>query len=369
MKLKEICSYLDSAIPLSIQESYDNSGLQTGDPDAEIESALLSLDATEEVIEEAAGSGSGLIITHHPVIFHPVKSLTGRTKAEKIIARAIKNNIAVYSSHTSLDARTGGVSIKMAEKAGLVNIRVLKPLENSLVKLVTFVPADHAEKVREAIFKAGAGVIGNYDMCSYNVEGYGTFRGNELTNPFTGRKGEMHREPETRIETIMPSYISGQVVAALIEAHPYEEAAYDLYPLANAFATAGMGCMGETVQACSEQEFLAMLAEKFRAEGIRYSSLTGKPVRKVAMCGGAGASLIPLAIRKGADAFVTGDLKYHDFLDYDRNIFLVDIGHYESEISSLEILHDLIIKKFPTFALRFSGVKTNPINHYRYGKI
>ncbi|NMC41062.1 MAG: hypothetical protein GYA43_07815 [Bacteroidales bacterium] len=167
----------------------------------------------------------------------------------------------------------------------------------------------------------------------------------------------------------MPSYISGKVVAALIEAHPYEEVAYDLYPLANTFTSAGMGCIGETGKDYSEQEFLAMLAEKFNAEGIRYSSTSGKPVRKVAMCGGAGASLIPLAIRKGADAFVTGDLKYHDFLEHDRNIFLVDIGHYESEISALEILHYLITKKFPTFALRFSGIKTNPINHYRYGKI
>lgn len=369
MKLREICRFLDSAIPLSIQENYDNSGLQTGDPEMEIDSALLSLDVTAEVIEEAEGSGCSLVITHHPLIFRPLKSVTGGTKAEQILALAIKKDIAVYSSHTSLDARTGGVSIRMAEKAGLIKTRVLKPLEGALVKLVTFVPSDHVQIVRDAIFNAGAGVIGNYDMCSFNAEGYGTFRGNEQTNPFTGRKGEMHKEPETRIETILPSYLSKEVVKALIDAHPYEEVAYDLYPLANTFTAAGMGCIGETVKPYSEQEFLANLAEKFNAGTIRYSSPSGKPVRRVALCGGAGASLIPLAIRNGADAFVTGDLKYHDFLDYNKNIFLVDIGHYESEISSLEILHDLIIEKFPTFALRFSQVVTNPINHYRYGKI
>lgn len=364
MRVKDMCSFLNAAVPVLYQESYDNSGLQAGDPDMEITSALLAFDATVEVIDEAASLGCGLVITHHPVIFHPLKSLTGRTMPERIIMKALRYNIAVYSAHTSLDLFSGGVSMKMAGKLGLIASKPLKPIENKLLKLAVFIPSGHVEKVRDALFAAGAGVIGDYDMCSFNAPGYGTFRGNENSNPFVGKKGEFHREEEIRVETILPLHLKNNVLKALLDTHPYEEPAYDIYPLMNDYPLTGLGSIGSLPDPVDEKEFLEILRLKFHAVGIRYSALTGKKIRKVALCGGAGASLIHAAIAGGADVFVTGDLKYHDFFEAGNHLLLADIGHYESEICSLEILHDLIIKKFPTFALRFSGIITNPINYF-----
>ncbi|MGB4293341.1 MAG: Nif3-like dinuclear metal center hexameric protein [Bacteroidales bacterium] len=364
MKVKEICSYLDSAIPLAYQESYDNSGLQAGDPESEVESALLALDATPEVINEAAEKGCGIVITHHPVLFHPLRSLTGRSLAEKVVIEAVKNNIAIYSSHTNLDVFGSGVSRKMAEKLGLKDIKVMVPLENRLIKLVTFVPVSHAEKVREALFSAGAGVIGNYDLCSFNVEGFGTFRGSEHTNPFAGKKGEYHREQEVRIETILPSHLKNNVIKALLAAHPYEEVAYDIYPLMNEYAGAGSGCTGNLPEPLDENEFLRLVSDIFGADGLKYSKPAKGRILKVAFCGGAGGPFISAAISSGADAYITGEIRYHDFLDFGKSIMLVEIGHYESEISCLEILYELITKKFPKFAVRFSDINTNPINYF-----
>jgi len=368
MKVKDICSYLDSVVPLSYQESYDNSGLQAGDPEAEISSALLALDATEEVVKEAASKNCGLLITHHPVIFYPLKSLTGKSQSEKIIIKALKENIAIYSSHTCLDVFTENVSMKMGEKLSLKNLKVLSPLENTLLKLVTFVPEDYAEKVRNALFSAGAGVTGKYDMCSFNAEGYGTCRGSESSNRFLGEKGKLYRGKEVRIETILPVHLKDEVIKVMLAAHPYEEVAYDLYPLAISNSHAGLGCVGELHEPVNEKEFINMIAKTFNVQVIRYSSLSGMKIHKVALCGGAGASLISIAINAGADAFVTADLKYHDFFNAGDKLFLADIGHYESEIFLLEILYNLIIKKFINFALQFSEIKTSPIKYYYNGK-
>jgi len=364
MKVREICSFLDSAVPVAYQESYDNSGLQAGEPDAEVTSALLALEATPELIKEAVEKECGMIIIHHPVLFHPLKSLTGKNVAERVIIEAVKNNIAIYSSHTSLDVSGSGVSRKMAEKLRLKDIKVLVPLENKLLKLVTFVPVSHAEIVREALFSAGAGVIGNYDRCSFNVEGAGTFRGNELTTPFAGKKGEYHTEREVRIETIMPSHIKNSVIKALLGAHPYEEVAYDIYPLLNKYEGAGSGCTGNLPEPLGEKEFLKLVSGTFGSGRLKYSKFRIREIKKVALCGGAGGLLIPDAIAAGADAYVTGEIKYHDFLDYGRSILLIETGHYESEIFSLEVLYELITKKFPKFAVRFSEINTNPINYY-----
>jgi len=364
MKVKEVCSFLDSAVPVAYQENYDNSGLQVGDPESEVTSALLALDATPEVIKEAAEKGCGIVITHHPVLFHPLRSLTGRSLAEKVVIEAVKNNIAIYSLHTNLDVFGSGVSRKMAEKLGLKDIRVMVPLENKLIKLVTFVPVSHAEKVREALFSAGAGVIGNYDLCSFNVEGFGTFRGSEHTNPFAGKKGEYHREKEVRIETILPSHLKNNVIKALLAAHPYEEVAYDIYPLMNEYAGAGSGCTGNLPEPLDENEFLKLVSDIFDADGLKYSKPAKDRVLKVALCGGAGGPFIPAAISSGADAYITGEIRYHDFLDFGKSIMLVEIGHYESEISCLEILYELITKKLPKFAVRFSDINTNPINYF-----
>jgi dinuclear metal center YbgI/SA1388 family protein len=363
MKLQELCSFLDSAIPLSFQEGYDNSGLQVGLPDKEISSALITLDVTEEVLDEAGLYGCDVIISHHPVIFNAIKRLSGRTLTEKIVLKAVKQDVAIYSAHTSLDALSNGVSRKMAEKLKLGNIRVLVPLRNRLLKLVTYVPEKHLEKVREAIFSAGAGKIGDYDNCSFISEGTGSFRGGENTKPFAGEKGKLHFEKEFKLETVMFSHLKGKVIDALLETHPYEDVAYDVYALENDNIEAGMGCYGELAEPVAEKDFLAHLSSVFSAKGIRYSKPLGKKIKKIALCGGAGGSLLNDAIASGADAYVTADIRYHSYFETGNKILLADIGHYESEKFSAEILHDLIIKKFPTFAVRFSEINTNPINY------
>jgi dinuclear metal center YbgI/SA1388 family protein len=328
-----------------------------------VSAALLAIDVTEEVVDEAIKTGCNFIISHHPVIFHPLKNLTGRTVADKIVTKAIRNNIAIYSAHTNLDTLGNGVSMKMAEKLEITNISALAPLQGRLMKLVTYVPDSHIEKVRKAVFNAGAGVIGNYDMCSFNAPGYGTFRGNESTQPFAGEKLKLHRENEIRFETILQSHIRNDVVRALTKAHPYEEVAYDLYLLENEYPGAGMGCIGTISSPSGELEFLKKLGDIFGSQAVRYSPLTGRTISKVALCGGAGAGLTGEAIASGADIFITGDVKYHDFQNASGKILLADIGHFESEKFATEIFYDLIIKKFPTFALRFSEINTNPINY------
>ena len=364
MKLKELCSYLDSAVPLSFQESYDNSGLQIGLADREISSALITLDVTEEVIDEAIARKCDVIVSHHPLIFKGIKNLTGKSFTERILIKAIKHDIAIYSAHTSLDVLSNGVSRKMAEKLGLEEIKVLSPSENRLIKLVTYIPESHLEKVRNALFEAGAGVIGNYDQCGFTTVGTGSFRGNENTKPFTGEKGKIHFEKEIRFETILYSHLKDKVIKFLLEAHPYEEVAYDLYALENTNVGIGLGSVGKFHTPMSEDNFLNLISSIFEAKGIRYSKLTGNPVRKVALCGGSGASLLNLAICSGADAFLTADIKYHNFFEAENRILMVDTGHFESEKFSIEILRDLIIKKFPKFAVRFSEINTNPINYF-----
>jgi len=368
MKLKELTSYLDSVIPLAFQEDYDNSGLQAGDEETEITSALLTLDVTLEVMQEAIETNCNLIISHHPVIFSGLKSISGKSNTEKIIRRAIEKNIAIYSAHTNLDIFSGGVSKKMADILKLKNVRVLSPLKGRVLKLVTFVPESHLDSVREAVFAAGAGVIGKYDKCSFTLEGTGSFRGGEGAKPFAGQPGLLHYEKETRFETVMLSHLRSRVIKALLDSHPYEEVAYDIYSLDNDNVDIGLGCIGETENELTETKFLERVAEVFSADGIRYSKPAGRKIRKIALCGGAGASLLKDAIKSGADAYVTGDVKYHVFQDAADRIFLVDTGHYESEKFSSEILYDLIIKKFPKFAVRFSETNTNPINYLQRWK-
>lgn len=363
MKLKELCSYLDSAVPLSFQESYDNSGLQIGLQEREISAAIITLDVTEDVIDEAIAGNCDIIISHHPLIFNGIKKITGKTFTERILYKAVKHDIAVYSSHTNLDIYGNGVSRKMAEKLNLKEIKVLSPLEKRLLKLVTYIPESHLDKVRVALFEAGAGVIGNYDQCGFTTQGTGSFRGGAAANPFVGEKGKTHFENEIRFETILFSHLREKVIKALINAHPYEEVAYDIYALENKNTDAGLGCVGEFQDPMNEKDFLELVSLVFDAKGVRYSKPTGKPVRKVALCGGSGASLVNDAMTAGADAFITADIKYHVFFDTENRILLVDAGHFESEKFSTEILKDLINKKFPKFAVRFSETNTNPINY------
>ena len=363
MKLKELCSYLDSEVPLSFQESYDNSGLQVGKADMEINSAIIALDVTEDVINEAIKGKCNLIVSHHPLIFGGIKKISDNTQVGRIIYNCIKHDIAVYSAHTNLDIFKNSVSHKMAEKLELKNIKVLSPLENRLLKLVTYVPVSHLDIIRNAVFEAGAGVIGNYDQCGFVTDGTGSFRGNESANPFAGKTGEIHHENENRFETILFSHLKEKVIKALLASHPYEEVAYDLYELENKYYGAGLGCTGEFSEEIGEKELLKLISSVFEAKGVRFSKLTGKKVKKVAVCGGSGVSLLQVAIASGADVFITADIKYHNFFDADNKILLVDAGHFETEKFSSEILKDLIMKKFPKFAVRFSETNTNPINY------
>jgi dinuclear metal center YbgI/SA1388 family protein len=362
--LSEIISCFESLAPSSLQESYDNSGLQTGNPDQTVHSALVTIDFTEDVIDEAVSLGTNLIISHHPLIFGGIKKLTGSSATEKILIRAIRNNIALLSVHTNLDNVSGGVNSRIAKKMGLSGCRILLPVKGKLRKLVTFIPTGNLDQVREAVFNAGAGQIGNYDQCSFNLEGKGTFRGNEDTHPFVGEPGNFHTEPETRFETIYPVWKEKQVIRALINSHPYEEVAYDIYPLENNYPPAGSGMVGELPEPLEEKQLLLRMKEIFQVPVIRHSRLLSRPVTRIAVCGGAGSFLLKDAIDSGAGFFITGDMKYHQFFDAGDKIVIADVGHYESEQFTKELFHEFLTKKFPTFAVHLSTIKTNPVEYY-----
>jgi len=363
IKIKEIINILEEFAPLSLQESYDNSGLQVGDILTETPGAVVCLDVTEQVVDEAIAKKCKLIIAHHPLIFKGLKSLTGKNYVERCLLKAIKNDICIYACHTNLDNAWGGVSFEMAEKLGLINVHVLTELSDNLIKLVTFVPVKQADSVRDALFAAGAGQIGDYDRCSYNTTGYGTFRAGEGCDPFCGKPGEDHQEEEVRIETIFPAYLQRKIIKALIDSHPYEEPAYDLYPLKNSWSKAGSGIIGELAQPTDELTFLKQIKSVFGVDCLKHSPLRGNRIRRVALCGGSGSFLINDAMRAGADIFITGEIKYHDFFNHENRLLLAEIGHYESEQYTIELICKIIRKKITTFAVHFTECKTNQINY------
>ncbi|MCL6102653.1 MAG: Nif3-like dinuclear metal center hexameric protein, partial [Bacteroidetes bacterium] len=350
--------------PIPYQEAYDNAGLLVGEKTRDITSALITLDVTEAVVNEAIALGCDLIISHHPLIFKGIKRITGSNEVERCLIKAIKNDIAIYASHTNLDSITGGVNSKICGKIGLTNCRILAPAKNQLLKLVTYVPENHIENVRTALFSAGAGVIGNYDQCSYSASGYGTFRGNDESRPYVGTKGELHTEKEFRLETVVPRHLTAKVIEALTNSHPYEEVAYDLVPIENELPTVGSGMIGELANPVDEVELLTRLKQLFDCKIIKHTSLLNRKFRKIAVCGGSGSFLVPKAIAEGAGLFISADFKYHDFFEADKRIVLADIGHYESEQFTKEVLREIVLKKFPTFALRLSDVKTNPVSYF-----
>jgi dinuclear metal center YbgI/SA1388 family protein len=363
MKLSEIIAVFESHASLSYQESYDNAGLTVGDINMEISAAILCIDVTEEVIREALHRGANLVISHHPVIFQPLKRLTGSTCAEKIIISAITYKIALYSAHTNLDNVFEGVNRKICQKLDLDNIKILAPLQDGLRKLVTFVPTAKVEEVRNALFKAGAGNIGRYDSCSFNLEGKGSFRASEGTSPYAGEIGKLHFENETRIETIFPAILKPRIIKALLKAHPYEEVAYDIYPVDNEYELAGSGMIGELKEHTDTVSFLNQVKAVFGCQVIRHTRIVSDKVKKIALCGGSGSFLIHRAISAGADLFITGDVKYHEFFNTAERMVIVDIGHFESEQFTIEIFYEILKKNLPNFAFHFSSIRTNPINY------
>ena len=363
MRIKDIIQLIEQTAPPALQEDYDNSGLQVGDVNREASGALLCIDVTENVLEEAVSLGCNLVIAHHPLAFRPFKSITGKNYVERCMIMAVKNDIAVYAAHTSLDNAPLGVNHQLAGMLGLQQVRILSPQKNALLKLVTFVPDTHAVFVRNALFNAGAGNIGNYDSCSYNLTGEGTFRAKDGASPFVGDIGELHHETEVRVETILPRFRQNDVLRALIAVHPYEEPAYDFYPLENEWPQAGSGMAGLLPEPMPEQEFLYLLKDLFNLPVIRHTKLRNREVHDVALCGGSGAFLIPRAIAYGADAFITGEAKYNDFYDVEGRLLLAVVGHYESEICTKDIFFDVISKKYPTFALHKSAFDSNPVKY------
>lgn len=363
MTIGEITGYLDSIAPPALQESYDNAGLLVGNSAAEATGALLALDVTEAVVQDAMDKGVNLVVAHHPIIFGGLKRLTGTTYVERTVQLAIKNDVAIYAAHTNLDNVHRGVNARICEKLGLQDTQILVPKKGLLKKLFTFAPHDQAGAIRDALFASGAGHIGEYDACSFNTPGTGTFRGSEATSPYVGQRGQLHEEPETKIEVIFPAWLEWQVVKALKENHPYEEVAYDVVSLDNAYGRVGSGMIGTLAEAMDEMSFLKHLKKSMQTDCVRYTSLRNKPVQKVAVCGGAGSFLLPNAIRTGADVFVTGDFKYHQFFDADGKVVIADIGHYESEQFTMHLMHDLLQEKFTNFALHFTEVNTNPIKY------
>ena len=364
MKIIEIIQQLEQLAPPSYQESYDNAGLLTGNLQWDCTGIVCTLDATEAVILEAAAAGCNLVVAHHPIIFSGIKKLTGKNYVERTVITAIKNDIAIYAIHTNLDNVIKGVNCRIADQLGLINRKSLVEKQNNLCKLVVFAPVSETEKIKSAIFEAGGGVISNYSECSFTTNGTGTFKAGEDTNPYVGNKGKRHEENESKIEIIFPAHLQHQLVKAIVEVHPYEEVAYDIYPLSNNLNDVGSGLIGELSEPREETDILNLLKAKFHLRVIRHTPLTGKMVKYIAVCGGAGSFLTKRAIAAGADVYITGDIKYHEFFDAEDKLLLADIGHWESEQFTIDLLFDFLVGNFPTFAVQKSKVITNPVNYF-----
>ncbi|MBC7722404.1 MAG: Nif3-like dinuclear metal center hexameric protein [Pedobacter sp.] len=364
MIIANIIETFEQFAPPSFQESYDNCGLLTGNALWECKGILCTLDATEDVVLEAIAKGCNMVVAHHPIIFDGLKKITGKNYIEKTVIAAIKNDVAIYAIHTNLDSVLNGVNGKIADTLGLINRQILLPKQNLLMKLFTYVPLANVKEVREAIFKAGGGHIGNYSECSFSMEGTGTFKGESGTNPFVGEVGKRHEEREIKLEIVFPTYLKNRIVAALQAVHPYEEVAYDIVNLNNTLLSTGSGLVGELPEPIDEIEFLQKIKAAFGLKVIKHTALLGKQVKKVAVCGGAGSFLISNAKAAGADFYITSDVKYHEFFDAENKLVVADIGHWESEQFTPDLLISLLQAKFPTFAVLKSGVDTNPVKYF-----
>ena len=363
MKIIAVIECLENFAPLSLQEDYDNAGLIIGNSQDECTGIITTLDVTEKVVAEAVKKGCNLIVAHHPIIFKGLKKLNGANYIERTVISAVKNNIAIYAIHTNLDNVIDGVNNKIAEKLELQNVEILQPKQNILKKMVTFSPKENASEVRNALFMTG-GKLGKYSECSFNVEGMGTFKAGEGAKPHVGEIGKRHEENETRIEVIFPGYLQKQIVESLKASHPYEEVAYDIYPLDTQINEFGSGLTGNLAKPVSEDELLSRLKINFNLQAIRHSPYLSKKISKIAICGGAGSFLISLAKASGAQAFITSDVKYHEFFDADSEILVADIGHFESEQFTIDLLAEILKEKFPNFAVLKTEINTNPVNYY-----
>ena len=363
MKINEVISILEELSPLSYSEGFDNTGLLVGNYNTEVKGILVTLDTLESIVDEAIKNNCNLIVSFHPIIFSGLKKLTGKNYVERVVIKAIKNNIAIFSMHTALDNSWNGVNAMICKKLKLTNRNILIPKSDTIKKLTTYAPSDSADKLLEQLFKAGAGSIGNYSNCSFSTEGNGSYLGNENSNPVKGVKGELHYEKEVQLNITIPKHKEASVLKALFNFHPYEEVPYEIITLDNTNQHIGMGMTGELENPMTEIEFLNYLKKNMNTNCVRHSKLMNKSIHKVAILGGSGSYAIEAAKRSGADAFVTADCKYHDFFKAENNILLADIGHYESEQYTKELLVAFLNKKITTFAIVLSQKNTNPITY------
>lgn len=364
MKISEIISVLEKKAPLAYQESYDNAGLIIGNQLMDCSGILCTLDITAELIQEAIQTKCNLIVAHHPIIFKGLTKINGKNYVEQIVILAIKNDIAIYAIHTNLDNISDGVNSTIAKQLGLVNTKILAPKANGLVKLVSFVPIEFAENVREALFAAGAGNIGEYSETSFSMNGVGSFKGSERANPVIGKKGIKALVKEERVEVILPSFLQSVVLNALKKAHPYEEVAYDFYPLNNENQLVGSGMIGELSQAITPTEFLQLLKLTFGLSVVKHTNFIHQKVKKIAFCGGSGSFLIQHAKSANADFFVSSDIKYHEFFEADNKLVIADIGHWESEQFTIDLVFAELTAKFPNFAVLKTAIITNPVSYF-----
>lgn len=363
-QIKQVINFLEAWAPPSLQEGYDNSRLIIGDASQEVTNVLVSLDCTEEIIAEAVAKGANMVVCHHPIVFNGLKSFTGKTYVERTVIKAIQSNVAIYAIHTNLDSVLDGVSGKIAEKLGLENVRILKSAPGKLKKIVVFAPESCANEVRRAMFAAGAGTIGDYDECSFNAKGDGTFRAGVAANPFVGNIGESHVEPEVKIETVCPDFLVNKVIQAVVKSHSYEEVAYDIYSIDNVHSKFGLGVVGDLKIPLEPEDFLRMTKKSLETDCIRHTQIPEDKIEKVAVCGGAGSFLLNDAKAAGADVLVTADFKYHEFFDARDSVMIADVGHFESEQFTIDLLHDRISENFSNFAVLKTEVNTNPINYF-----
>ena len=364
MIVQDVINHLETFAPLAYAEDFDNVGLLVGDKNAPLTGVLVTLDTLEAVVDEAIENKCNLIVSFHPIIFKGLKKITGKNYVERVVLKAIKHDISIYAIHTALDNHKNGVNDMICDQLNLQNKKILIPQAQTIKKLTTFVPKSEAETLRKALFQVGAGNIGNYDHCSFNVEGIGTYNGNEDSNPSKGSKGETHYEEETQIGVTFSKHLESTIIKTLFQNHPYEEVAYEITTLENKNQNIGMGMLGELETPMPETRFLEYLKTKMNTNAIRHSKLLGKPIEKVAVLGGSGSFAIGAAKAMGADIFITADLKYHDFFSAEDQIILADIGHYESEQFTKNGLVTHLTKKITNFAVVLSNTNTNPVKYF-----
>ncbi|MFL1895868.1 Nif3-like dinuclear metal center hexameric protein [Aquimarina sp. 2-A2] len=363
MKIKQVIEHLDSLSPLHYAEDFDNVGLLVGSAETKVTGILVTLDTLESVVDEAIDKNCNLIVSFHPIVFKGLKKFNGQTYVERVIQKAIKYDIAIFAIHTALDNARNGVNDMICEQLDLINRQVLIPQKATIKKLTTYAPENEVDQIKQALFKAGAGTIGNYEHCSFTTSGIGSFKPLETANPTVGSIGATHSDKEIQLQVTYPTHLESTILSALFTTHSYEEVAYEILTLENTNQHIGMGMLGTLKEPMLESDFLHHIKQTFNAGCVRHSKLLNKPIQKVAVLGGSGSYAIKAAIRAKADIFITADMKYHQFYEAEEQLIIADIGHYESEQFTKNLIVSYLRKKISNFAIILSDINTNPIQY------